>query len=225
MEVKIEQINKNQVSIQILETTAGKLFSLRNNENETLNDVIERVLNSGEKGGLAIDMKWSAEEKSKEAQSLTKSDTNLNPIKNKKISTPEISFEHKSRSVPTRQYNGGHHAFLFNHEIRAPTIYKLFAEIVDLVDEIDTSVIERLSEITTSPQRGIVSRNKNGIHLKARQFWEKPLETFETKRGWWIDANVGQPMLENRLRKLCDVAGIEFGKDLKWERQTDNTKY
>ena len=91
------------------------------------------------------------------------------------------------------------------------TLPEVFAAVVDLMDDLDPAVLEKLSVMRPSNARNYISRNKEKVHIRSPQ-----LESLRTKSGWWISKNTGRSQVNKALRVLCDAADIEFGKDLRF---------
>ena len=92
------------------------------------------------------------------------------------------------------------------------TLPEVFASVVDLVDDLDPAVLEKLSRMRPSYARNYISREKEQVHIQSPQ-----LETFHTKSGWWISKNIGRSQLIGAFQALCSVSGLEFGKDLRFQ--------
>lgn len=90
------------------------------------------------------------------------------------------------------------------------TLPEVFAAVVDLMDDLDPAVLEKLSVMRPSNARNYISRDKEKVHIRSPR-----LETLRTKSGWWISKNTGRSQVNKALRALCNAADIEFGEDLR----------
>ena len=99
-------------------------------------------------------------------------------------------------------------AEILGQRVRGVTLPDLFARCVDLIHELDPSVIERLSGKKTHARR-YVARRKEDIHFRSPH-----LETIETAAGWWISANVSEQQVTSAMRLLAGAANLIFGRDI-----------
>lgn len=132
-----------------------------------------------------------------------------------KVKTPEATFMARSASQETKSSGGVGRSETYACEVigavlSAPTLPRIFAKIVDLMDELDPAILEKLSEMKPSYARNYISRDKEKVHIRSPQ-----LETMSTKSGWWISKNIGRAQLIGALCALCNAAGLEYGKDLR----------
>lgn len=85
----------------------------------------------------------------------------------------------------------------------------LFGEVIDLMDKVAPDALERLASRRSSWARRYISRDPNGVHIASPH-----LPVIRTKSDWWLSANVGSDQILHALRTLCEVSGLEFGKDV-----------
>jgi hypothetical protein len=93
-------------------------------------------------------------------------------------------------------------------QVQGVTLADLFARCVDMIHDLDPSVIERLSEKKTHARR-YVARRPADIHLKSPH-----LDTIQTRSGWWISANVSEQQVTTAMRLLAEASDLAFGKDV-----------
>lgn len=96
--------------------------------------------------------------------------------------------------------------------LSSSTLPEVFAAVVDLMDYLDSAVLEKLSVMGPSYARNYISRDKEKVHIRSPR-----LETMCTESGWWISKNIGRSQLIGALQALCTVAGFEYGKDLRFQ--------
>ncbi len=101
-----------------------------------------------------------------------------------------------------------HVAEVLGKRISAPTLGRLFGSIVDLIDDIDPSVLERLA-LMRSHKRRYVARAKSSIHPG-----RPDLKTLKSKSEWWVSTNVGEEDVTRGLKALCHAGQLKFGSDI-----------
>jgi hypothetical protein len=90
------------------------------------------------------------------------------------------------------------------------TLAAVFGRVVDIMADVAPEVLVSLAAIRTRGRR-FVSLVPRGIHPHSPH-----LPVLQTASGWWISNNISQDQLKQALRSLCDVSGLNFGKDLKF---------
>lgn len=78
----------------------------------------------------------------------------------------------------------------------------------------DGQFLEKLAERRTRARR-IVARDPRDLYLRTPKLAEKFADRLIGP--WWFDVNLSQEQVENRVEIACDVAGLQFGEDLKLE--------
>ena len=101
-------------------------------------------------------------------------------------------------------------AEVLGKRISASTLGRLFGVIVDQIDDIDPSVLERL-ELMRARKRRYVARAKSSIHPG-----RPDLETLKSKSEWWVSANVGKEDVTRGLKALCHAGQLKFGSDIRF---------
>ena len=90
------------------------------------------------------------------------------------------------------------------------TLPEMFAEFVDLTEEVAPEALDLLSAKRANRRR-YVSRTPDGIHPG-----RPDLSVMRTKSGWWISKNIGQVDLIRGLRALAQASGLEYGSDIRF---------
>jgi len=129
---------------------------------------------------------------------------------------PEATPEQKTAFRDSGQYvqpagSQKYQCELLGTIVTGATLPEVFASVVDLTYDLDPAVLEKLSEMRPSSARNYISRDKTKVHFRSPY-----LKTLCTKSGWWISGNISQSQLISALNKLCNVAGLEYGKDLRF---------
>lgn len=124
---------------------------------------------------------------------------------------------HAESTAPSRKIRpvavtvrGKRAAEVLGERIEAPTFGLLFAAIVDMVAELDPTVLERLAAIIAR-KRHYVARSKAEIHPG-----RPDLPTIKTRSGWWVSRNVGARDVQRGLMALCRVGSLTFGTDVRF---------
>lgn len=108
-------------------------------------------------------------------------------------------------SVSAAEHHG---ARVLGELLTAPTLGRLFAAAVDVVNAHDPAGVERLAAMRARKRR-YISRLQTEVHPG-----RPDLGVLPTASGWWVSANVGQVDVQRALRALCDAATLTFGKDI-----------
>lgn len=101
--------------------------------------------------------------------------------------------------------------YVFDNPVYGKTLPDVFANILDVVHDLDSEALERLAKARVSYVRNIISRDKEKIHLGVPSS-----RVHKSRSGWWFSAVNSQKQTIRHLEELCRVAGIEFGTDIRW---------
>lgn len=99
---------------------------------------------------------------------------------------------------------------VLGRRLHADTLGGVFAEAVDVMDDVDPKAVVRLSTMRATKRR-YVSRDKAGIHGARAD-----LKVMRTRSGWWVDGNISRGQLVSALQALCRAAGLEYGSDIRF---------
>ncbi|MBN2907560.1 MAG: hypothetical protein JXJ18_12695 [Rhodobacteraceae bacterium] len=75
----------------------------------------------------------------------------------------------------------------------------------------DSGFFERLS-LEETPGRRLVAKNPRDLYKKSPDLAESHAEKVDGI--WYVDLNLSEPQVVQRLKIACRVAGLEFGSDL-----------
>jgi hypothetical protein len=103
-----------------------------------------------------------------------------------------------------------HGAEVLGEKVTAQSLGRLFAHVIDLIEEIDAGLLDRLAEARARTRRHI-SRTQSAIHPG-----RPDLRTIRTRSGWWVSANVGEDDVRRSLIALCRAGGLTFGEDVRF---------
>jgi hypothetical protein len=113
--------------------------------------------------------------------------------------------EHVPAEQP-RTYKGE----VLGRPIRAETLSAFFAEVVDTIDEVAPETLRSLAEMRART-RAYVSRTSASVHAGRTD-----LPTRKTSSGWYVSENIGRKDLIRALKALCCVAGLSYGRDIRF---------
>jgi len=92
------------------------------------------------------------------------------------------------------------------------TLPKLFANVVDTMNDVAPDSMQRFAEKRAYSRR-YISRHRNQVYDHRAD-----LGVMKTRSGWWISTNVGVADVVRGLKALCAVAGLSFGSDIRFTR-------
>ena len=105
----------------------------------------------------------------------------------------------------------GTYAFiLLGDRIEAGSLREAYTTCLLKLGELDPQLFERLARVTTRSRR-IVARNPTDLYLRKPGLAER--YAARLTGPWWVDTNLSRAQCEQRLRKACEVAGLQFGGD------------
>jgi hypothetical protein len=122
---------------------------------------------------------------------------------------PEKVADKAKRAAPVSS-GSPHKAMILGKVIGGKNWSDLFANCVDAMHDISPEALEVLALEKTHARR-IIARDRNAIHIKAEHLRG---DTRQTRSGWWVDKNVGEPMFLRSIKKMADAAQLQFGKDI-----------
>jgi hypothetical protein len=97
-------------------------------------------------------------------------------------SAPPAHKPHEANATP---FAGMYMADELGETVAAWSLGRLFADVVDLIAEIDPNAIECLA-LKKARTRRYVARTKWDLHPDSPH-----LRTIKTRTGWWVSSNVG----------------------------------
>ena len=87
-----------------------------------------------------------------------------------------------------------------------------------LLSDRDPSFLDVLSRRETRARR-IVARRKEDLYKNNPRLAED--FAMRLSDDWWVDTNLSRPQCESRLEVACEIAGIQFGRDLTLRQASD----
>lgn len=109
---------------------------------------------------------------------------------------------------PSFGTRGKWQAKAFGRMLTAESLGRLFAEIMDVVHDLDPAILERFSHRGGRTRR-FISRAKEGVHGGRLD-----LSLVRTRSGWWVSGCVSARDVRRALEALCGEAELVFGRDV-----------
>ena len=100
---------------------------------------------------------------------------------------------------------------LLGERVEEGSLRDAYVGILRKFAEREPMFLERLSQQQTKSRR-IVARDEKGLYLKTPKLSRKHARYLTN--GWWVDLNLSRSQCEQRLRVVCEIVGLEFGRDL-----------
>ena len=75
----------------------------------------------------------------------------------------------------------------------------------------DVSFVEKFAKLAPGRRRNHIARDRSGVYPGKP---ELEVYTQDIGGGWWLGTNIANREKERLLRIACEVAGLEFGRDL-----------
>lgn len=110
---------------------------------------------------------------------------------------------YKPRPTPPKRGGRGQPAtyILFGVKKTCPNATQAYLEIMDMLARRDSNFLNRLNDELNNAR--FLSRDKS-----------KMIRPKQINDGWYLDTNINNPDKIKRLKTACEVAGVEFGRDL-----------
>jgi hypothetical protein len=105
---------------------------------------------------------------------------------------------------------GIYHVDLLGERISAFTLADLLRKVLLCLAGLDDQFLSRLSKRSTGA-RHVVAREPEQLYPFACHMKQHGRRLCE---GWWFDPNISRTQLVQRLRIICEVAGLTYGPDL-----------
>jgi hypothetical protein len=105
--------------------------------------------------------------------------------------------------------------YVFDEPAFGGSLREVFGNVLDVMHDLDPTVLERLANKRLSKRRSIISKDESDVH-----FERADLKVAKSKSGWWYSINVSQDQVKRMLEELCKVEGLEFGVDIRWGNLT-----
>ena len=122
-------------------------------------------------------------------------------------------------SGPTRPTGNsrrtGRYAFtLLGKRVEAGSQKEAYLLCIAQFADLDADFLPRLSKRATRARR-LVARNPEDLYVKNPTLREKHATPLRVNgEPWWVDTNLSRSACEKRIETMCEVAGLQFGKDL-----------
>lgn len=91
---------------------------------------------------------------------------------------------------------------------------QLYVRVMEVLSDRDLNFLERFAGLPRhGKSRRYLSRNRLELFPGRQDLVDECSQ--ELKPGWWIGLNVSRGEVVKRIQLACDVAGLQFGRDLK----------
>ena len=100
---------------------------------------------------------------------------------------------------------------LLGKRVEARSLKDAYLRCLQALAEREPTFLQNLATLSTRARR-LVARQPEHLYLKRPELAEK--HAAPLPGGWWVDTNLSRQQCENRLKSACEVARIEFGRDL-----------
>lgn len=117
----------------------------------------------------------------------------------------------QSSADPPRRRTGTYAYELLGERVEEGSLQAAYTSCLLNIAERKSGFFEQLSKESTKSRR-IVARDPEKLYLKTPGLSEKYARALLD--GWWVDINLSRQQCEQRLKTACDVAGLEWGRDL-----------
>lgn len=115
--------------------------------------------------------------------------------------------------VRTSEHRQKYYAEYLGTPVGGNTLPEVFAQLVDLTNELAPEAIEALADMRAHSRR-YVAKKPEAIHPGS-----PGLPVKLTSSGWWISKNIGQDDLKRAMKALCRASGLKFGVDVSFPAQ------
>ena len=131
-----------------------------------------------------------------------------------KLPEPEVAAKTLGpiMTAPTSRRRTGTYVFVVSEKrVENDSLKAAYVNCLRTMAKHVPQFLERLSKEKTRARR-IIAQKPEDLYLRSPELAEQhalPLEN-----GWWVDTNLSQSQVEQRLKTACGVAGLQFGSDL-----------
>lgn len=137
-------------------------------------------------------------------------------VSGSRSSPPAISVSatlpHPSASFGTRASSPGKIGYqLFGKPLEARNAKEALVEILQELEKRDSNFFEKLSYVVQGRKRNHIANSKQGVYPDRPDLADTAIEI---SPGWWIGINIANREKKRILIRACEVAKIQFGKDL-----------
>lgn len=153
-------------------------------------------------------------------------DQSTNDILRETFNLPRVKIDSREKDgsgseyappIPTRRIvrtrrTGTYSFTLLGKSFQNASLREAYKRCLLELSKRDSGFLDRLAERRTSARR-LVARDPRGLFLKSPKLADEFADRLTGP--WWFDVNLNQPQVESRLKISCDVAGLQFGDDLR----------
>ena len=132
------------------------------------------------------------------------------------LRTDETATPSKGRDIqkpPDRNAQGDIWFVLSGTQHRCNSAIGVLVELLKVLDERDSSFMERFANIKHGKKRRWIARDKYELYPNRRDLCENCSRQLPS--GWFVGTNYSRSNIETIIRRACEVANISLGTDLK----------
>ena len=109
----------------------------------------------------------------------------------------------------------GRYAFtLLGKRVEAGSQTEAYLSCIAQFADLDKHFLPRLAQRATQARR-LIARNPQDLYIRSQELYRDHATPLAINgETWWIDTNLGRSACEKRIETMCEVAGLQFGKDL-----------
>ena len=101
---------------------------------------------------------------------------------------------------------------LYGQRHRARSARDVLIQVLGAFADRDPSFLERFAALPKhGRKRRHLARTKEELYPGSPQLADN---AYEVRSGWWVDTHASRAGIETRIKMACEVAGVNFGKDL-----------
>lgn len=127
----------------------------------------------------------------------------------------------EEREKPTRSTRSYHQGpiklWIENSEIPVTSFRDRLIKVVDFAATKDPSVLETIYQSARSGRRTDIAPSPEALYPNNPEFAKETNHWRElpSSPGWFIDVNKGSVQMTALIRRVCELAGLEFGTDVR----------
>ena len=124
--------------------------------------------------------------------------------------TPKGPVPHPAPSAPERSRIVGF--VCLGEHIETKTAIGALIEVLKIFERKDSQFMEHFAARTVSRNRQLVARNRTHLYEQSHLVDKHSKKLWG---DWWLGTNLSKNQIRGHIRTACEVAGVEFGTQLK----------
>ena len=128
------------------------------------------------------------------------------------FSAPKKTDDREQRTAPSPPISPTKQGFSHRGKFHsAKSAREVIQKVLITFAEDDPEFLERFAARKHGRKRRFIARSTSELYPDRPEFAEKSVELVQ---GWWMGTNYSRRSIEKMARLACEVANVEFGKDL-----------